>query len=110
MTETIRSGAALEDEPEPERRGRPAKKGPARSGPVQARYLPNYQFHGCLGRTPFSETWDARTPDGQRRLVKVLFGVTWPEAAREQEAIAALQSLRHPILPPMRVFRADRVA
>ncbi|HWG47182.1 MAG TPA: protein kinase [Gemmataceae bacterium] len=75
-------------------------------GPAQARYLPDYQFLRCLGRTPFSEAWETRTPEGKRRLVKVLFGVTWTDAAREQEAIAHLQSLRHPALPELRIISA----
>jgi serine/threonine protein kinase len=74
------------------------------NGPVQARFLPDYAFHGCLGRTPFSENWEAHAPEGKRRLVKILFGVTWPNPAREQEAIATLQSLQHPALPPNRVL------
>lgn len=82
----------------------PARPSLLGSGPVQARFLPDYEFHGCLGRTPFSETWEAHAPEGKRRLVKVLFGVTWPNPAREQEAIATLQSLQHPALPPMGVL------
>ncbi len=78
----------------------------AQRGPAQARYLPDYQFVNCLGRTPFSESWEARAPDGKRRLVKVLFGVTWTDAASEQEAIAYLQSLRHPALPELRLLSA----
>jgi serine/threonine protein kinase len=95
LAETIRSGQT----PSPDATIRNA----GRSRPTQARHLPDYQFHDCRGRTPFSETWEASTPEGKRRLVKILFGVTWPEAAREQEAIECLQSLRHPALPALRV-------
>ena len=106
LTATLRSGSAMDGASGGQNTPLPdaAMRGAGRRGPAQARYLPDYRFHGCLGRTPFSETWEAQTPDGKRRLVKVLFGVTWPEAAREQEAIESLQSLRHPLLPPMRVL------
>lgn len=93
LTETVRNVPTVET---------------VRRGPAQARYLPDYQFEGCIGRTPFSETWNARTADGKRRLVKVLFGVTWPEPAREQEALHALQALQHPILPETRIISGGR--
>jgi serine/threonine protein kinase len=75
----------------------------AERGPAQARYLPDYQFHECLGRTPVSEVWEARTPDGKRRLVKVLFGASGGGAAFDPQAIARLQALRHPALPELRI-------
>ena len=104
LTETIRNGSTMDgvgngtNTPLPDAARRDAE----RRGPAQARFLPDYQFRGCLGRTPFSETWEARTAEEKRRLVKILFGVTWPEAAHEQEAIESLQAFRHPLLPPMR--------
>ena len=106
LMETIRSGSVMEDVGDERKTPLPdaAMRESRRRGPAQARYLPDYRFHGCLGRTPFSETWEARTADGKRRLVKMLFGVTWPEAAREQEAIESLKSLRHPLLPPINVL------
>ncbi len=76
--------------------------------PAQARFLPGYQFVGCLGRTPFGETWEARTPDGKRRLVKVLFGVSRTDAGGEREAIERLQSLHHSALPEWRILAGGR--
>ena len=78
---------------------------PAR-GPAQARWLPDYQFQGCLGRTPFAESWEARTPEGNRRLVKILFGVDGAGASHSPEAIEQLSALRHAALPEMRVLSA----
>ncbi|MGH7174398.1 MAG: protein kinase domain-containing protein, partial [Gemmataceae bacterium] len=106
LTETIRSGSAMNGIGDGQRTPLPdaARRGAGRGGPAQARYLPDYRFHGCLGRTPFSETWEAHSPEGKRRMVKVLFGVTWSEAAREHEAFESLPSLRHPLLPTLRVL------
>jgi serine/threonine protein kinase len=79
---------------------------PAVRGPAQARWLPDYQFQGCLGRTPFGETWEARTPEGKSRLVKILFGVDGAGASQSQEAIEQLAALRHAVLPEMGVLPA----
>ena len=79
---------------------------PAARGPAQARWLPDYQFQGCLGRTPFAETWEARTPEGNHRLVKILFGIDGAGASQSQEAIEQLAALRHTALPEMRVLPA----
>jgi serine/threonine protein kinase len=106
LTETLRSGSVLDGIGDRQKTPLPdaALRETERRAPAQARFLPDYQFHGCLGRTPFTETWEAQTPEGKHRQVKVLFGVTWPNTAREQEAIERMQSIRHPVLPPMRAL------
>ncbi len=96
--------AALDSDPAGGRRGGKA----AERGPAQARCLPDYQFQECLGRTPVSEVWEARTAEGKRRLVKVLFGVAREDAAFDAEAIARLQALRHPALPELRIISGGR--
>jgi serine/threonine protein kinase len=75
----------------------------AERGPAQARFLPEYRFESCLGRTPFGETWIANTSFGKRRLVKILFGVSWTDADREHETLESLQVMRHSALVEMRV-------
>ena len=77
-----------------------------RSGPAQAKYLPEYLFQNCLGRTPSSENWEAHGSDGRRCLVRFLFGVVGQNPRREQEAITRLQGLQHDVLPPIRLLPA----
>jgi serine/threonine protein kinase len=74
--------------------------------PTHEDYLSGYQFQGCLGRTPTSETWETLAPEGGRRLVKFLFGVAGRDPAREEEAIRRLENLQHPALPEMRLVSA----
>jgi serine/threonine protein kinase len=78
--------------------------GTTRARPSNAGCLPDYAFGDCLGRTPFAEIWEARAPDGQRRLVKFLFGVLGRDPAREEEAVRRLEALRHPALSTMRLL------
>jgi serine/threonine protein kinase len=73
---------------------------PAR--PANAGCLPGHRFLLCQGRTPFAEVWEAHSPDGQRQLVKFLFGVLGRDPAREEEAVRRLGALRHPVLSYMR--------
>jgi serine/threonine protein kinase len=88
--------------------GTSAGDGPGRNGklsergPAQARYLPDYQFHECLGRTPVSEVWAAASPEGKPRLVKVLFG-GGAGTAFDADSITRLQALHHPALPELRI-------
>jgi serine/threonine protein kinase len=77
-----------------------------RSGPAQAKYLPDYTFQSCLGRTPSSENWEAHSSEGRRSLVRFLFGVVGHNPRREQEAITRLQALQHDVLPPIRLLPA----
>src|SRR5205085_7866665 len=60
--------------------------------------LADYRVEECLACTPLTEVWSARLPNGRRRLAKVIFG--W---AADGEAVARLQSLRHPALLPVEV-------
>jgi serine/threonine protein kinase len=69
--------------------------------PAAAPYLPDYQFADCVGRGPSGEAWEAIHPQGGRRLVKHLSGVTGHDARREQEALGRLQAIRHPALPAL---------
>jgi serine/threonine protein kinase len=71
--------------------------------PAHAQCLPGYHFRICLGRTPFTEVWDAQAADGGRCLVKFLYGVAGRDPAREREALRRLEALRHPALPSLRV-------
>jgi serine/threonine protein kinase len=81
--------------------GRPAARPPA-----QARWLPDYVFHSCLGHTPFAENWETRTSEGKRRLVKILFGVNENGVSGNPEALERLQALRHSALPELRILPA----
>lgn len=74
--------------------------------PVHGQCLPDHQFRIRLGRTPFTEVWEAQTADGRRWLVKFLYGVASRDPAREQEAVRRLEALRHPVLPSLRIVPA----
>jgi serine/threonine protein kinase len=74
--------------------------------PAHGQCLPGHQFLACLGRTPFTEVWEAQTGDGRRWLVKFLYGVVGRDAAREKEAVRCLEALRHPALPSLRLVSA----
>jgi serine/threonine protein kinase len=54
-----------------------------------------------LCRTPHAETWNARTGDGETRLVKVLF------ASAAGDALLRLVALRHPTLWPVEVLQSS---
>jgi serine/threonine protein kinase len=69
--------------------------------PASSKFLPDYEFGKCLGRSPSMETWEASTSQGTRRLVKFLYGVTGRDPRREEEAVVRLQSIRHAALPPL---------
>jgi len=77
-------------------------------GPVEARFLPDYQFGRCLGRDPRGETWQAQNGEGRRKVVHLLYGVCGAGGAPPAEAIAHLQTLRHPALLPMTVMAGGR--
>ncbi len=70
-------------------------------GPAEARALPDYEFVNCLGRDPRGETWEVRSPEGQPKLVHVLYGTR-----HDPESLAHLQTLRHPALVPMAIIPA----
>jgi serine/threonine protein kinase len=72
--------------------------------PAQGKYLPDYQFITCQGRSPHAETWEATTTDGRRWLVRFLFGVVGRDPRREHEAVARLQGLKDPILPALHLL------
>ena len=71
--------------------------------PACGRALADHQFVGCLERSAATETWESRTTDGRRWLVKVLFNVAGPDPKRA-EAVQRLQALNHPNLVPTRIL------
>jgi serine/threonine protein kinase len=72
--------------------------------PIGSKFLPDYRFVQQLGRTPTAETWVAQTPDGRRKLVKLLYGLGGHDKRRVQEAIERLQAIRHAGLPAREVL------
>lgn len=79
-------------------------------GPAEARFLPDYKFTRSLSRDPRGETWQAQAGDGRRKVVHVLYGVCGHGGAPPAEAIAHLQTLRHPALLPTTVVPGGRGA
>jgi serine/threonine protein kinase len=71
--------------------------------PTDPHVLPGYQFLSCQGRTPFLEIWDVQAPDGEPWVAEFLHGLAGSDSDRD-EAVERLESLRHPALPPIRIF------
>src|SRR5438477_9923055 len=69
--------------------------------PPSSRALAEFQFRTCLGRDPFSETWEADTADGRPWLVKVLYGVA---GRAVDDGKRRLQELTHAALPATRLL------
>jgi hypothetical protein len=68
--------------------------------PPSSRALAEFHFRACLGRDPFSETWEADA-DGRSWLVKLLFGVP---GRLVEDGKRRLQNLSQAALPETRLL------
>ena len=75
--------------------------------PVPADVLPNFRFLECLGNSPLVDMWKVQTPDGRSRLLKILYGFSFPDAKRVQEVVQRLRSLQHPCLVETEIVHTE---
>jgi serine/threonine protein kinase len=112
QAETV-SGAAPSP-PEPCRRPAPdalddtAKCGSAGTDAILSQeatssLLCGYRFLDWLGQSPLGELWKAQAPNGREQTVQFLGGWVEADCKDAKEALARLQSLRHPALPQLEV-------
>jgi serine/threonine protein kinase len=72
-------------------------------GPAEGRALPDIEFVGCLSRDPRGETWEAKSAEGQPKIVHLLYGIGGAGGKHDPEVVMHLQNLRHPAILPMRL-------
>ncbi|HWY88678.1 MAG TPA: protein kinase, partial [Gemmataceae bacterium] len=64
--------------------------------------LAGHVFLEPMGNSPLFDQWKVQTPDGQKRVVKLLYGLGNP-TPKLQENLLCLRSLHHPALVPSEV-------
>lgn len=68
--------------------------------------LPGYRFLECLSNSPLMDQWKVQGPDGQQRLLKLIYGYGLRER-RLEETVVRLRSLQHPGLVSAEVVHAE---
>jgi serine/threonine protein kinase len=91
--------AAVPDSP-PARIGRE----PAPAGGPGGSLVPGHQLLECIGRLPVGEVWLAGNTEGQRRTIKLVAPPEPIDGDPENDPVAVLQRLQHPILAPLEVI------
>jgi len=65
--------------------------------------LADYVFRESLGSTPLFDLWKVKSPTGQKRMVKLLYGLGNP-TPKLKENVLCLHSLHHPALVPSEII------
>src|SRR5207253_3956940 len=68
--------------------------------------LTDHVFVESLGNSPLFDLWKVQTPTGQKRLVKLLYGLGNP-TPKLKENLLSLRSLHHPALVPSQVAHLE---
>jgi serine/threonine protein kinase len=76
---------------------------PGAQAPVKL--LPGYRFLECLSRSPLADQWRVESPNGKRRLAKVLYGFVTGE--RLKNAMVRLIAIHHPLLAECKAVASD---
>jgi serine/threonine protein kinase len=99
MAETVNNCLAANVEP-----NRP------RAPVFPADVLSGYIFQESLGNSPLFESWRVQVPGGQKRVVKIVYGLGRP-GPKLKENVLCFKSLHHPALVPNEVvlFEAGRL-
>ncbi len=71
---------------------------PAAKPVLPEEVLADWRFVECLSNSPLMEIWKARTPEGTKKRVKLLYGLGCPDVAKLKEALNRLKSIEHPAL------------
>jgi serine/threonine protein kinase len=80
---------------------------PASTPSVHGEALAGYRFVDRLACSPLADVWRVRAPDGKKRLVKFVYGLSGQGGRREEEAILLLKSLHHPGLVHTEIVQKD---
>src|SRR5262249_27401064 len=64
--------------------------------PTGSGALLGYKFLECLARGQTGELWKTQAPNGQKRLVRFVYGYDPPADQQEDGALSKLRSLSHP--------------
>ncbi len=73
---------------------RPAQNVPT----LPAHVLPDYSILEWQGITPLQESWLVQSPKGQKRVLKILYGINTSDSKKVGELIARLNSAHHPAI------------
>ncbi len=68
--------------------------------------LADHNFLEPLGNSPLFDLWKVQTPTGQKRMVKLLYGLGSP-TAKLKENLLSLRSLHHPALVPIEIVALE---
>jgi serine/threonine protein kinase len=75
---------------------------PKHSPVLPPNVLAGHVFLESLGNSPLFDLWKVRTPSGQKRMVKLVYGLGSP-TPKLKENVLSLRSLHHPALVPSEV-------
>ena len=83
-----------------------ADKSAARTPVLPPDVLENHVFLESLGNSPLFDLWKVQTPAGQKRLVKLIYGLGSP-TPKLKENVVILRTLQHPALVPSEVVHLE---
>ncbi|HZZ78197.1 MAG TPA: protein kinase, partial [Gemmataceae bacterium] len=69
--------------------------------------LADWRFLECVSNSPLMEVWKAQTPDGDKKRVKILYGLGCPDIAKLKEALNRLKTIEHPALQVAQVAHVE---
>ncbi len=72
--------------------------------PTSSGVLQGYKFLECLARGQTGELWKTQAPNGQKRLVRFVYGYDPRADQDENGALAMLRSLHHPTLAQVEII------
>lgn len=76
-----------------------------KGAPVPSDVLPDYEFIECWGRSPLVDKWLVKAPDGNKRLLQILYGCVSTD--RLPQALDRLKSLKHPGLKAIEIVSGN---
>ena len=80
---------------------RPAQDTPAPSAPpARCAALAGYRFFDRIGSSPLMDVWPVQAEDGNKRHIKLIYGLGGQNGKQEREALSLFKKLHHPGLVP----------